>query len=759
MPDNTIGQYQLIEIIGQGGMATVYKAYHASTDRYVAIKALSRQLSEDPTFLKRFQREARVIARLEHRSILPIYDYGEQDGVPYIVMRLIEAGTLRKRLYYKQLDLESAVRITEQVAEALDYAHAQGVIHRDLKPSNILLDERGNAYLTDFGIAKMLGSTSQATESGVVGTPSYMSPEQCQGKTVTPASDIYALGTIVYEMVTGSPPYEADKPLSVMYMHVKDPVPSARGLNPDLPRNIDRVIARAMSKRAEARYPNAVALATDFRRVMGGKALAGKGTDRVARPPLERPRPQPQPQPVEVEAEVVPLPAEEEAEPIVEIWPFEDVREPYRAPGPRRQGFSRGITTTLAVLVGVGVLLGIAGVGLVLLSTGGRGAGSALAPTLPPSSTPGGPGANSTLPPSPSATPGFPTQTGGIIEPTVGTATGEVVPTSGDVMPTSVPTTYVPPTHAPTATLTRVPPTATTSPTTNTPTASTTPTSSPTATATASRTPDLVGGTGWIVFTEGFGNASEIVVIDARGQSRRVLTSNNYVDGEADWSPGGGKIAFVSNRGGVDQIYIMNTDGSDVRQLTTSEGPNRHPAWSLNTQLIAFESGNGDALEIYVIKTDGSGLSRLTNNSFADRGPQFSPDGARIAYMTHERGKWEIALMAYPSGERIAIFDCPAADCRFPTWSSDGRIAYNTLDSTGIEDEIWLLDPATGQSTRVISGGQNGRPVWAGDMSYLFFNRTVAGNTDIYRYDLASGAIEQLTSGAAAEYAPDWGPG
>src|SRR5512139_942410 len=208
-----IGQFKIVSAIGQGGMATVYKAYQAAFDRYVAIKVLSRQFSDDPTFVKRFQREARVIAKIEHKYIVPMYDYGEENGLYYIVMRLIEGGTLRKKMYYEKMDYATIAHVTQNVAEALDFAHQRDVIHRDLKPSNILLDERGNAYLTDFGIAKMLGSNTQVTQSGVVGTPSYMSPEQCQGKTLGPASDIYSLGAILFEVLTGTVPYEADTPL------------------------------------------------------------------------------------------------------------------------------------------------------------------------------------------------------------------------------------------------------------------------------------------------------------------------------------------------------------------------------------------------------------------------------------------------------------------------------------------------------------------------------------------------------------------
>ena len=203
----TLGSYQILEQVGKGGMATVYKAYHAAMDRYAAVKVLPPHFMHDDTFLERFEREARTIARLEHPHILPVYDYGKtDDGTTYIVMRYIEAGTLADLLSAEDPDLNEAIRLFKQIADALAYAHEQGVVHRDMKPSNILVDGRRQTFLTDFGLARIVEGDSSLTGSMILGTPTYMAPEQCEGQPADERSDIYALGIILYEMLTSRPP-------------------------------------------------------------------------------------------------------------------------------------------------------------------------------------------------------------------------------------------------------------------------------------------------------------------------------------------------------------------------------------------------------------------------------------------------------------------------------------------------------------------------------------------------------------------------
>ncbi len=255
---HTLGPYRLVEQAGAGGMATVYKAYHAAMDRYVAIKVLPQHLARDPSFRARFQREARTIARLQHRSILPVHDVAEDNGVPYLVMRYVDSGTLADLIAGRAAPFEQTVRIVSEVGEALGYAHRQGVIHRDVKPANVLLDRDGGALLTDFGIAKIFEDTLQLTSEGaMIGTPAYMAPEQLQGQPVDARSNIYALGVVLYQAMTGECPFVAETPLAVALMHIHNPLRPPRQINRAIPESLERVVLRAMAKNPADRFQTA----------------------------------------------------------------------------------------------------------------------------------------------------------------------------------------------------------------------------------------------------------------------------------------------------------------------------------------------------------------------------------------------------------------------------------------------------------------------------------------------------------------------
>jgi predicted Ser/Thr protein kinase len=250
--------YQIVEPLGEGGMAAVYKAYQPGMERYVALKILPRHFASDPEFVGRFEQEAKVLAKLQHPHILPVFDFGEADGYTYIVMPFLESGDLNDLLRGQPLSLPQIRRLISQLGDALDYAHQRGLIHRDVKPSNVLLDERGNCLLMDFGIAKMVaGSTKFTATGGLIGTPAYMSPEQGLGRKLDGRSDIYALGIMLYEMATGRVPYRAETPMAVVVKHISDPLPPPRQINPDLPEAIERVILKALAKQPEDRYQTA----------------------------------------------------------------------------------------------------------------------------------------------------------------------------------------------------------------------------------------------------------------------------------------------------------------------------------------------------------------------------------------------------------------------------------------------------------------------------------------------------------------------
>ena len=260
LTNTPLGQYQLVEAVGRGGMATVYKAYQPALNRFVAVKVLHAH--HDPQFAARFRREAQTIAQLQHPNILPIYDYGEEGDLLYFVVQYIEGGATLADLLGQPSEPGVALQMIRQVLGALEYAHRFGIVHRDIKPGNILLPTPDWPMLADFGIAKLLHENEQLTMTGfIIGTAAYMSPEQASGQPLDGRTDLYALGIVLYELLTGRLPFQADTPMAMLAKHVYDPPPPPRSLNPALSPALEAVVLRAIAKEATDRYQTAAEMA------------------------------------------------------------------------------------------------------------------------------------------------------------------------------------------------------------------------------------------------------------------------------------------------------------------------------------------------------------------------------------------------------------------------------------------------------------------------------------------------------------------
>jgi serine/threonine protein kinase len=273
-----LGPYTLEAVLGKGGMATVYRAYQTSVKRYVAVKVMAREISEDPAFIERFEREAQIVASLEHPHILPIIDYGNHEGLSYIVMRYMDGGSLDDVMRKRRIPLPEVAKYLDQIASALDYAHRRGVVHRDLKPNNVLLDASNNCYLTDFGIARLASAEHKLTQTGtVLGTPSYVSPEQALGQAVDGRSDLYTLGVMAYEMVLGRLPFNAETPAALMFQHVYEAPPPAHKIDPTVPVAVSAVLDKVLAKKPDDRYTSGADYSAAFIDAMRGFATPSAG--------------------------------------------------------------------------------------------------------------------------------------------------------------------------------------------------------------------------------------------------------------------------------------------------------------------------------------------------------------------------------------------------------------------------------------------------------------------------------------------------
>ncbi|MCB9134557.1 MAG: protein kinase [Anaerolineales bacterium] len=342
-------RYKIEQELGAGGMSAVYKATDPNLKRVVAVKLVHPHLSRDPEFVRRFETEAASVAQLRHPNIIQVFDFNHDGDTYYMVMEFVPGETLQDRLKRinaanRKLTLEEVVKYASQICDATDYAHKRGLVHRDIKPANIMLDIHGNAILMDFGIVRIVGGTTHTATGAVVGTALYMAPEQIRGEHPDHRADIYSLGVMLFEMAGGRPPFNADSAMTIMMMHLNDPVPDIGELNPNVPFGLKTIIHKALEKNPADRYQSAAEMAADLRALL--EARPGTFTATAAVPPPTQP-PAVTPRRANTPP---PTPAPRTSAPPTSsgISP-----RPTHAPTPPKKGSSRG----LIIIGSIGILL------------------------------------------------------------------------------------------------------------------------------------------------------------------------------------------------------------------------------------------------------------------------------------------------------------------------------------------------------------------------------------------------------------------
>ncbi|MBK8035174.1 MAG: protein kinase [Chloroflexi bacterium] len=654
-----VGGYEIRSVIGRGGMAAVYLAHQISmSSRLVALKVLPRQFLHDDTYMQRFSREVQIVSTLEHRSIVPVYDHGEHDGQPYIVMRYLAGGSVDSQLRQGALDPKSILGIIQQIAPALDYAHSKGVLHRDLKPSNILLDDAGGAFLTDFGIARVVGEvpSGSITTQGAVGTPSYMSPEQAQGKPLDGRSDIYALGITVFEMITGVRPFEADTPYGTAVLQVTAPPPSPREFRPELSLAVEGVILKALSKRRELRHGSATEFADAFKQALDAPPITLLDT---------------QPSPANSPPSAGQRAAADQqyaAALLLRLSPGHDAA-PSRPVVPRRSGSRWWLSLSVGALFGC-ILLSLIVVAAMLVI-------------------------NSLAEPTPATTPS--------IAESAPTTTAQVLPTLTPLPRAEATTEVAPVGEIPTPALDNTVenmlsgtlvyfayrddnfdvyrmslPDRFEIRLTNSESRELFPVVSPDGER--------------IAYMSDRDGDFDIYVMNMNGMNVRRVTDNEVADRFPAWSPDGNWLVFSSDvRGdGTDDLYRVRVDGSGLMELYSDGQRNLQPSYQPDGAMLVFVNGDpfdAQTWEIMSLELDTRTVNALTDNDVRDSAPVWTPDG-QILYISEGEGYAAIRQMEADGGGDELIYDGSGYESTVSAHPDGGLLIFTSAE-TG-RDELYV---------------------------------------------------------------------
>lgn len=686
----SVGPYTITAYVGQGGMATIYKAHQTTLERDVALKVIHPMLKEDKAFLMRLKREAAIIAKLNHPNIVTVYDYGEFEHTPFLVLQYIEGKTLKAVLQSQKLATRQILNIARAVASALAYAHSRGVLHRDVKPSNILIDQEGHVYLTDFGLARIEHSgESTSSQDMLIGSPHYISPEQAKSETVDARTDIYALGIVLYEMFTGRTPFQGDTPYQAILAQINNPPPAPRAINPKIRPAVEQVLLKALAKEPKERY----ASIRDMMRALEN-AVSG---------------------PREEDETPVTFPLIEYKRVADYVWPD----SLSRVSGELRQRSQRPPLPGILIGVIAFILIGACVVGVALIALQLNTPASLVARPITAA-------ISTTIP-----------------NATQIALTASAQPSPTELRPTPFPTaTPAPPT--PTAiVLTPTPPPPTLPP----PTATRLP---PSPTRDASTAPAITAPRGKIVYTIATGEAAEqhtIWIADADGtDAKPVIENSNWAalspDGKqiayhrikdegiyiansdgsnprvviknetccVQWSPDGKRLLYVRGKLSIrdTKIIMVNIDGTNSAEITAG----LNPAWSPDGNRLVYywcqPNTTQCGLFVYDMKTKNAAL--ITRDGGGN--PQWSPRGDKIVYQASVGGGINIFTIN-PDGSGQKQLTTSKGNNGQPTWSSDGNFIYYRSDQEGKEWAIFVMRADGTDRRLLISKAPPNANLWA----------------------------------------------
>jgi tRNA A-37 threonylcarbamoyl transferase component Bud32 len=708
----TIGKYRIVARLGRGGMAEVYKGYQPGLDRYVAVKVLHSHLADEEDFIGRFEREATAVARLRHPNIVQVYDFDVEGSTYYMVMEFVEGPTLKAELKERSMkgqifSLPEISRIFSALASAIDYAHSRGMVHRDLKPANVMFTAEGQVVLTDFGIARIMGATRYTMTGAISGTPAYMSPEQGQGERGDERSDIYSLGVILYEMVTGRVPFDADTPFAIIMKHINDPLPLPTTVNSAVPEVVERIILKAMSKNPADRYQSAGEMAKALRDALGVSA-----DQTLAAMPIST---------------IAPAPRLQE----VTVAPGLD-RTPTPAPGRVTQGGTMataaqtampaavGGLPVLPLALGAGAILVVCLIALAIIGTRvftktqmeqeainltQTALAIAMATEGVDTPTPV-PTATATSAPTDTSTP-------------APTPTERVVVVTSTPLPATDTPTPLPPTDTPTP----APPTPTPKPVVVAPTR--TPTPAP-PTATPSPQAPAISGRLAIPIDDGAGHYNVVIYQLPGGNILGKIPRSR----QPNFNPKGGTLLVNGEGGDHENIWEYNADGSGGRAVTGSPD-DEHPFYNVDGNSLVYDN-------------PGLVTAKL------GRRPEWH------VFVQYGLVPVETGLVARDQVLLGDIFD--GSTPMYPVWASDYSILFRACDywksGGGGSCGIWKADSGM---TRAGGGAQSNPAFIVGDNaqptdtkgSRLIYMSQAGGNWDVYSTSLSGGAGTKLTDSPA----------